>query len=307
MHVRTWPATALALLGLVGAAVATRAQDAAPAQADGPGALGGEWLYVEDLTEGRAVESQGPPMSVTFGMRVEEDAVVMLRGQGAQRREERIALDGSAVEEAEAGKVTITRGEWKDGLLEYVIEVVRESDGELLSLIRREFRSTPEGMQVRVVVGDPAKLDSLALYRHPEDIPLPAPARGTIADMEWLAGAWVGTRGQSSIEERWSPPSGGAMLGVSRTVRGDRMVGFEYLRVVERDGGLVYVAQPGGNPPTEFVLTALDGARAVFENPRHDSPQRIEYRLSAEGALSVSVGFANGGRPTVFEFTRAGD
>jgi hypothetical protein len=43
------------------------------------------------------------------------------------------------------------------------------------------------------------------LYRHPEDIPLPTPAKATIADVAWLAGAWVGKRGEggaTSIEER---------------------------------------------------------------------------------------------------------
>jgi hypothetical protein len=130
-------------------------------------------------------------------------------------------------------------------------------------------------------------------------------------DLAWLAGAWVGTRGEkgaTSIEERWSPPGGGAMLAVSRTVsRGkDKMVAFEYLRIVERDGGLVYVAQPGGRSPTEFVLTELGKTRAVFENPRHDSPQRIVYELSAEGGLSASIGFSKGGSPRRFEFKREG-
>ena len=76
-----------------------------------------------------------------------------------------------------------------------------------------------------------------------------------IADIKWMTGAWVGTRGKSSFEERWSPPRGGAMLGVSRTVSRGKMSAFEYLRIVERDGGLIYVAQPGGALPTEFVLT----------------------------------------------------
>ena len=98
------------------------------------------------------------------------------------------------------------------------------------------------------------------------------------------------------------------MLGVSRTVnKKGKTVAFEYLRIVERDGGLVYVAQPNGRPPTEFVLTELRGTRAVFENPRHDSPQRIVYELSDGGVLSASIGFMNGGRPTRFEFTREGD
>jgi hypothetical protein len=84
------------------------------------------------------------------------------------------------------------------------------------------------------------------------------------------------------------------------------MVAFEYLRVVERDGGLVYVAQPNGGTATEFVLTALDGTRAVFDNPRHDFPQRIVYALSEDGRLTASVGFMKGGKPQVFEFGREG-
>lgn len=184
---------------------------------------------------------------------------------------------------------------------------MRAPDNARLALIRWEFSGAPDGLQVRVVVRDPAQLDSLALYRHPQDIALPAPARATMADMAWLAGAWVGTRGTSSIEERWTPPGGGAMLGVSRTVKRGSMVGFECLRIVERDGGMVYVAQPGGNPPTEFVLTELGTRRAVFLTPRHDSPQRIVYEFSAEGSLSASIGFAQGGRPQRFEFTREGE
>jgi len=277
------------------------------AQADDLRALDGEWLYVEDRTEGRASEEQQPPMSVAFALRIEEDAFVMVRGKGTGRREESIALDGSTTEVAGTSTIKRYRGARKDGAFEYEVEIVRVSDDSRLALIRREFRIAPDGLLVRVVVGEPAELDSVALYRHPQDIELPTPAQAAITDMGWLAGAWVGTRGSASIEERWSPPLGGAMLGVSRTVSRGKMVAFEYLRIVERDGGLVYVAQPGGAPPTEFVLTELDTTRAVFENPRHDSPQRIVYELSAEGSLSASIGFAKGGRPQRFEFTREGN
>ncbi len=131
-----------------------------------------------------------------------------------------------------------------------------------------------------------------------------SPAAGSNA---WLAGAWVGSRGEgaaTTFEERWSPPLGGSMLAVSRTVSRGKMVGFEFLRVVERDGGLVYIAQPGGKTPTEFVLSELGPTRAVFENPRHDYPKRIVYELSADGGLSATIGFTKGGTPRRFEFTR---
>ena len=306
MRLRTCLGTALVLLATLAALSTALASKTRSTQADGLRALDGEWLYVEDRTEGRASEEHQPPMSVTFGLRVEEVAVVMLRGKGENRREERIPIDGSTIEEARTGSKKFFHGAWKDGVLEYEVEIVSDADDSLLMLIRREFRPTPDGLLVRVVVGDPPELDSLAFYRHPEDIALPAPTKATIAEMAWLAGAWVGTRGSASIEERWSPPGGGAMLGVSRTIKGDSMRAFEFLRVVERDGGLVYVAQPGGRLPTEFVLTELGTTRAVFENPRHDFPQRIVYELSAEGVLSASIGYAKGGRPQRFEFKPEG-
>lgn len=137
---------------------------------------------------------------------------------------------------------------------------------------------------------------------------MPTPAQAAVGDLEWLAGAWVGTRSSgSSIEERWSPPLGGAMLATSRTVNtSGKMVAFEYLRIVEREGGLVYIAQPGGKTATEFVLTELTKTRAVFENPRHDYPKRIAYELSAEGRLTAKIGFLKGGTPRAFEFGREG-
>lgn len=279
---------------------------AQPASNDALRALDGEWLYVEDRTEGRTLEEQQPGMNPIFAVRVEEQAVVVLRGQGSERREIRIALDGSTSEIAGPRSKTRYQGAWKDGALEYVTELLRE-DGSPGNVIRTELRPTAEGLLVRVgVYGS----ESVALYRHPTDIPLPAPAKAAANDLAWLAGAWVGKRGAegaTSVEERWSPPLGGAMLGVSRTVSRNKMSAFEYLRVVERDGGLVYIAQPNGGKGTEFTLTEVSGKRAVFVNPRHDFPQRIVYELSGEGRLTASIGFAKGGRPRAFEFQREGN
>jgi len=314
MHVRTWPVTALALLAILGAALALSAPSAqdssAPStQADGLRALDGEWIYVEDRTEGRALEQLTSPMATKFSMRVEEGAVV-LNGHGSGHRDVRIALDGSTTEIPEQKRIVRYRGAWKDGAFEYEVafERVTGSAPGGIGLIRRKFRSTTDGLLVSVVVDPPAGEESIGLYRHAEDIALPEPAKAAIADLAWLAGAWVGTRSSgSSIEERWSPPLGGAMLAVSRTVNtSGKMVAFEYLRIVERDGGLVYIAQPGGAKPTEFVLTELAGTRAVFDNPRHDYPKRIVYELSAEGDLSATTGFLKGGGPRRLEFKREG-
>ncbi|MEZ5319037.1 MAG: DUF6265 family protein [Vicinamibacterales bacterium] len=134
----------------------------------------------------------------------------------------------------------------------------------------------------------------------------PTPARAGIDVLAWLAGTWTSVPGGPVTEERWTEPGGGAMLGTSRTIAGGRLVAFEYLRVVERDGGLVYVAQPGGRPPTEFVLTRADGTHAVFENPAHDYPQVISYTLGPDGELVARISDRDGGRAQAFRFRRSG-
>jgi hypothetical protein len=308
MPLRTWPTTTLALLAAFGAACAALAPNSLSAQPDGLRALDGEWIYVEDRTKGRALEQLGPPMSATFSMRIEE-GVVVLNGHGSGHRNVRVALDGSITEVKEPTTISRYRGAWKDGAFEYQTEFVRVSDNSRIGLFRKEFRHTADGLLVRVAF-DPTKgYSSVGLYRHAMDTALPAPAKAAIGDMAWLAGAWVGTRGAqgaTSIEERWGPPLGGAMLAVSRTVSRGKMSAFEYLRIVERDGGLAYIAQPGGAAPTEFVLTELTTTRAVFDNPRHDYPKRIVYELSAEGGLSATIGFTKGGTPRRLEFKREG-
>jgi hypothetical protein len=294
-------------LASLGAASAALASSAGSLQADDLRALDGEWIFVEDRTEGRALEQMTPPMSSKFSFRVEEGAVILARGHGSGHKDVRITLDGSITEVKEPEKISRYRGAWKDGAFTSEVEFLRGSSHEPDGLIKREFRPTADGLIVRAANDPAAGFASVGLYRHAEDIELPAPAEAAIGDLAWLAGAWVGMRSSgASIEERWGPPLGGAMLGVSRTVSRGKMSAFEFLRIVERDGGLVYVAQPGGAAPTEFVLSALTSTRAVFDNPRHDYPKRIVYELSAEGGLSATVGFMKGGSPRRFEYKREG-
>jgi hypothetical protein len=132
----------------------------------------------------------------------------------------------------------------------------------------------------------------------------PAPlVRASISQMAWLAGGWAGGGGPVTLEERWTAAAGGAMLAVSRTVKGDRMVAFEFLRIVERDGTLVYIAQPNGSPPTEFRLSAITQDSATFENKAHDFPKVIAYARKADGTLEARV--SDGGQKgETFRFKR---
>jgi hypothetical protein len=100
----------------------------------------------------------------------------------------------------------------------------------------------------------------------------------TIDQMAWLTGCWIQTRPNGVIEERWMGPGGGVMLGMGRTLRGGKLRDYEYTRIVEADGSLVYMAEPSGQEKATFPLKSLTPDMAVFENPTHDFPQRVIYR-----------------------------
>ena len=123
----------------------------------------------------------------------------------------------------------------------------------------------------------------------------PVAAPTEIASLAWMAGTWSGVADGVDGEETWTPPRGGAMLGIHRDVRAGRMVGFEFLRIDTDKDGLTYWASPGGRPATPFRLKAGGPGRVVFENPAHDFPQRILYWLGDDGKLHARIeGTANG-------------
>jgi Domain of unknown function (DUF6265) len=119
------------------------------------------------------------------------------------------------------------------------------------------------------------------------------------APIAWLAGCWA-PQGQATVSagsaEQWMAPAGGLMLGMARTLKNGRVVEFEFMQIrAGADGRLSFIAQPQGRPPTEFGLLRQGEAEAVFENPAHDFPQRVIYRLAAPDRLVARIeGVAHG-------------
>jgi len=125
-----------------------------------------------------------------------------------------------------------------------------------------------------------------------------------IGELSWISGRWQSAGGRAQVEEHWTQPAGGSMLGMSRTVAGDKTVEFEYLRIEQRDDGIYYVAHPKARcPGTDFKLTRLSGQEAVFENPQHDFPKRIIYRR-AEDSLTATIDGGEGTKQTSYAYRR---
>ena len=134
--------------------------------------------------------------------------------------------------------------------------------------------------------------------------PAVAGTKATIADVSWIAGHWVGGTSPVAIEERWTPPAGGSMLAISRTMRNGALTAFEFLCISERDSTLVYTALPNGQGATDFTLTKFDSESATFENPAHSFPKMIRYARRPDGSMEAVISGAAGSKPTTFVFKR---
>jgi hypothetical protein len=89
--------------------------------------------------------------------------------------------------------------------------------------------------------------------------------------------------GDRTVEEQWMVPRGGSMLGMSRTVRS------------------------GGRSSTSSsccgrTAIGVTDSTAVFENPEHDFPQRIGYRLVRPDFLSAWIEGTRGGHARRVDF-----
>jgi hypothetical protein len=120
--------------------------------------------------------------------------------------------------------------------------------------------------------------------------------------LAWLAGCWERRSGTRVVEEQWMRPRGSAILGMSRTTRGDSTVEYEHLRIQDEAGTLVYHAMPSGQPPAQFRAIALTDSAVTFENPAHDFPQRILYRQTGPGSLHARIEGSRGGQTRGVDF-----
>ncbi len=118
-----------------------------------------------------------------------------------------------------------------------------------------------------------------------------------------MSGDWCAVSGESRFEERWTGAEGGRMYALARSFKGERLTGFEFLRIEPQEAGYALIAQPGGRPPTAFKLIEQSPERVVFTNPAHDFPQRIEYSRDAGGLHALVSGPPTSGEaPQRFDF-----
>lgn len=125
---------------------------------------------------------------------------------------------------------------------------------------------------------------------------------------EALLGEWENVSNNTTYTETWKPgPCGNLEGSASMTDPQGKTLLTETLEIRVIGRHTVYIACVNNSPPVLFTLigedATRDGARQwTFENPEHEFPQRIVYRLESNDILYACVEGKQKGKFTKEEF-----
>ncbi|PBJ12190.1 DUF6265 family protein [Flavobacterium sp. ACN6] len=127
-----------------------------------------------------------------------------------------------------------------------------------------------------------------------------------LAKAEWFIGEWGNKSADGELTERWKKENDSVYLGESYFVVGEKDTVFaEQVRLEEANGKLAYtVSVPGQNKelPVRFEMTSATADQIVFENPKHDFPNKIIYNLIEKDSLIAEISGLKKGKPYTEKF-----
>ncbi len=111
-----------------------------------------------------------------------------------------------------------------------------------------------------------------------------------LKQLEWLIGQWEGVQGPGVYHEEWEKISDSEFKGRAYMIMKGEIKNVEILRLHCDGKEIYYTADVSHNPkPVSFKLTYLNETTAVFENPKHDFPQKITYEKKDNDSLLATI------------------
>jgi hypothetical protein len=114
----------------------------------------------------------------------------------------------------------------------------------------------------------------------------------TVNQFNWLNGSWMMKEKDGIVTEDWKQVNDSLMEGSSDFIKGDSTIPFEKIKLFRRSDDFYYEAKAAGQnneQPVEFKLTTFTDTGFVAENPKHDFPKRITYRMVNKDSIHAFV------------------
>jgi len=131
---------------------------------------------------------------------------------------------------------------------------------------------------------------------------------GALADvnaLSWIAGDWEGQHEWGLVQEHFSPPDGGTILGTSRMLDEGKTSFTEFLLFQDSPDGVRLTLTMGTGRVVRFRLASSRGTEASFESLDPEKPERLIYRKTDDG-LDIVLEKQQDGKPwsTTFHLRR---
>jgi hypothetical protein len=124
----------------------------------------------------------------------------------------------------------------------------------------------------------------------------------SLEDFEWIIGTWERQNARPGVThmEKWWKISDQHLKGFGLAMSGSDTTLYEGLGIKIEDGTPYYIAEVKENPgPVYFKIVSLEENSFVSENPEHEAPKKIEYRLD-EKIMTATLSWDQGGFEIVF-------
>lgn len=109
----------------------------------------------------------------------------------------------------------------------------------------------------------------------------------------WLLGDWEKKDSLGILTESWTTLDDSTYIGTSYYIlNSNDTVHFEKIQLMEDKNMLIYTATVRGennNKPISFRMIEDKDSLLVFENKKHDYPQKIRYELEIDNSILATV------------------
>jgi Domain of unknown function (DUF6265) len=123
---------------------------------------------------------------------------------------------------------------------------------------------------------------------------------------DWLLGNWENKSDDGDLFESWKKVNDSIYDGESYFIKGKDTLHFEKIQMKQKGEALYYIATIKGqnnDKPVTFKHNDTIEKQLVFENPKHDYPQKIMYSQITKDSINIQISGIQQGKPSTERFS----